>query len=702
MSSLAADVVANGNGHHTHHEDNHNHNHSHDDDHVLRPRPRKPMHSQVSQLSHMTPIDGDGQHLSLSAEASIGSGLTSGRSTPVPDNAPPSTKSLSSARKQVRAEQRRRIFPTIEFASRLSHFDPDSDYRDFHGFFNLFWIGLAIMGITTMLRNMKDTGHPMRVQIWGLFTDKLSSLALADFLMVASTAVSLPLHRIVRASPADGALSWARGGMAIQSIYQAIWLSVWIMVPFWFEWTWTAQVFLLLHTMVLLMKMHSYAFYNGHLSETEKRLRNLDMPNPSRADRRPAYFYPSADYRKGSVSGISLPATALNGQLDGGLRQRISAKQDDDYEHEQTSADEVDELREDLARELTSPIGNVTYPRNLTWANYFDYLLCPTLCYELEYPRVSKINWTSLNAKIIATFGCIFLLTITSEEFILPVLVDAERRLDVARNGGPDHDSIALETLLILSETISWLLFPFMLTFLLVFLVIFEYVLGAFAEITCFADRHFYADWWNSTDWMEFSREWNVPVYSFLRRHVYSASRPHTGKSMATVITFLISAMGHEIVMACITKKVRGYGFICQMLQLPIVMMQRTKWVRGKKTLNNVCFWCSMIMGLSLSVMLPSPDIYIFRTVIVYIYLQTRYYHSPHQRKRNGPRLRYRPPRPWTIISESWATDADSLTWYYFVIMCFRKRFVLEVREEDLLGSPALRREFLRLLGGVG
>src|SRR5690606_19421632 len=60
---------------------------------------------------------------------------------------------------------------------------------------------------------------------------------------------------------------------------------------------------------------------------------------------------------------------------------------------------------------------------------------------------------------------------------------------------------------LILLELISHLLFPFMFTFLLVFLVIFEYVLGAFAEITRFADRQFYSDWWNSTNWLEFSRE---------------------------------------------------------------------------------------------------------------------------------------------------------------------------------------------------
>ncbi|KAH8652281.1 MBOAT, membrane-bound O-acyltransferase family-domain-containing protein [Xylariales sp. PMI_506] len=532
-------------------------------DHILRPRPRKPRHSQVSDLAR--------EHSSTSANGLLtspiegnASGLTSGRSTPIPEDAPDSAKALSSARKQVRAEQRRRIFPTIDYTSRVSHFDPESDYGDFHGFFNLFWIGLAVMAITTGIRNIKDTGHPLRVQIWTLFTIKLWHLAVADFLMVASTSVSLPLHRIFRAS--KGGMTWKKGGMAVQSVYQVLWLAFWIAVPFVLNWTWTAQVFLLLHTMVLLMKMHSYAFYNGHLSETEKRLYALD--HPSTASKAPAYQYPTVDNPMGTLTNDGAP-------------------------HDSDSdGDGIRELREELARELTSPIGNITYPRNLTWANYSDYLLCPTLCYELEYPRTKSINWTSLIAKIVATFGCIFLLTIISEEFILPVLQDSHIHLENVGSVG--------DTLLVLAENISWLLFPFMLTFLLVFLVIFEYVLGAFAEITCFADRHFYADWWNSTDWMEFSREWNVPVYSFLRRHVYATSKPMIGRHMATLITFLISAVGHEIVLACITKKLRGYGFVCQMLQLPLFALQNTPWVRSRKTANNVIFWCSMILGLSL------------------------------------------------------------------------------------------------------
>ena len=38
--------------------------------------------------------------------------------------------------------------------------------------------------------------------------------------------------------------------------------------------------------------------------------------------------------------------------------------------------------------------------------------------------------------------------------------------------------------------------------------------------------------------------------------------------------------------MGCITKKLRGYGFVAQMMQLPIVAIQRTKFVRGRRLLN--------------------------------------------------------------------------------------------------------------------
>lgn len=434
------------------------------------------------------------------------------------------------------------------------------------------------MVVTTAARNIKETGYPFRVQVYRLLSKNVLSLALSDAAMVFSTALSLPLQKIVRRS--TGIFQWRRAGVWIQSIFQLAWLVLWVEWPFILNWTWTAQVFFELHTLTFLMKMHSYAFYNGHLSETERRLHALDKPGNA-TSLEAAVKYPSSPPRLNEINADDLLTP-----------------------DSQARHDQLKSLRSDLATELTSPLGRVTYPENLTIPNYIDYSLCPTLCYELEYPRTPSINWMELFYKTLAVFGCIFLMTIISEEFITPVLASAAARLHPAPQPSniltitPPPPSLADSTL-ILAETISLLLFPFMITFLLVFLVIWEYLLGAFAEITCFADRHFYSDWWNSSDWLEFSREWNIPVYHFLRRHVYFSSRTYFSNSIAMAITFLMSALGHELIMGCITKKLRGYGFVAMMLQLPIVAVQRSKLIRGRWVFNNAAFWSSMILGLS-------------------------------------------------------------------------------------------------------
>lgn len=424
------------------------------------------------------------------------------------------------------------------------------------------------MAFTAMLRNLKETGSLLNIRQWPLFTENIYELAASDALMCATTALTLPLHLLFKRS--KGWLRWSRGGMAVQSAYQLGWILFWCSWPFMRNWTWTAQVFFTLHLLALFMKMHSYAFYNGHLSTTLNRLKELDNPITVKTPTTAAVRYPHTFEHLADIAADGTEQT-----------------------HEDDDISPIDHLREDLAKELTSPLGHVTYPQNLTVWNFWDYLLCPTLCYELEYPRLERTNVLELFYKTLAVFGCIFLMTVTSEEFIIPVLNESSIRLQ-------SNDLTFLDRSLIFAETVSHLLFPFMVTFLLVFLVIFEYVLGAFAEITRFADRRFYADWWNSLDWLEFSREWNIPVHHFFRRHVYSASRTTLSRPFATVVTFVISSLAHELVMGCITRKFRGYGFVMMMMQMPIVMVQRLPWVRKRTLLNNVLFWCSMILGLSL------------------------------------------------------------------------------------------------------
>ncbi|WPG98769.1 Hypothetical protein R9X50_00156500 [Acrodontium crateriforme] len=529
-----------------------------------QPRARKPLGSSLAQALKSSSTNNT---LTVSTD----SPLPSGPGTPVPDDAPPSVKATSAARREVRRSAKQRLFPTIEYRDRLSYFDPNSDYSDFRGFFVLFWVGLAIMVITAMLRNLQDNGNLIYFKQWPLFTQNIWELAAIDFVMTASTVLALPLHILFKNS--KGWLKWDRGGMIVQIIFQAAWLALWITWPFPREWSWTAQVYLTLHTLAIFMKMHSYAFYNGHLAVTLDRLRQLDLPIGPTTPRTAAVHYPSMhDFSKEVNPYDQITPSAT--------------KKAEDTEP-------IYQLREDLAKELTSPLGNTSYPRNLTVANFADYLLCPTLCYELEYPRTATRSYLELFYKTLAVFGCIFLMTLTSEEFVIPVLDESQARLLSATTW--------IERALIFAETVSHMLFPFMVIFLLVFLVIFEYVLGAFAEITRFADRRFYSDWWNSLDWLEFSREWNIPVHNFFRRHVYSASRGVAmSKAASTALTFFISALAHELVMGCITRKFRGYGFVLMMMQIPIVAIQRLPIIRERKLLNNVMFWISMIMGLSL------------------------------------------------------------------------------------------------------
>lgn len=175
---------------------------------------------------------------------------------------------------------------------------------------------------------------------------------------------------------------------------------------------------------------------------------------------------------------------------------------------------------------------------------------------------------------------------------------------------------------------VSDMLFPLLLEQLLTWYVIWECLLNVLAEITKFAgkfppnfffpleglhvimyqqeltldkDRGFYGDWWNAVSWDQYARDWNRPVYAFLLRHVYhsSISVIRLKKSQAMLVTFLLSALVHELVMFVLFKKVRGYLFVMQLMQVPLAALSRTKLLKGRDTLGNVIFWFGLFVGPS-------------------------------------------------------------------------------------------------------
>lgn len=253
---------------------------------------------------------------------------------------------------------------------------------------------------------------------------------------------------------------------------------------------------------------------------------------------------------------------------------------------------EITILQEELRGKSTAPANQ--YPSNLTLPNICEWTCLPILVYELSYPRSDRVNWWYVAEKSAATLGGIGIMIIVSQAYLYPVVVAAVRRKEEA--GGPPPSWPHLPYL------VFDMLFPLLLEQLLAWYVIWECLLNVLAEMTCFADRGFYGDWWNSVSWDQYARDWNRPVHNFLLRHVYhsSISAFHLSRTQATFATFFLSAVVHELLMFCLFRKLRGYLFALQLSQLPLAALSRTRLLKGRDTLGNVIFWIGLFIGPSL------------------------------------------------------------------------------------------------------
>jgi len=253
---------------------------------------------------------------------------------------------------------------------------------------------------------------------------------------------------------------------------------------------------------------------------------------------------------------------------------------------------EITILEEELRGKCTT--SSNCYPHNLTLYNISEWTCLPTLVYELEYPRSESVNWWYVAEKSAATLGVIWVMIIVSQAYLYPVVVETVRH----KEAGMTLEQRWKEFPWVVFD----MLFPLLLEQLLAWYVIWECLLNVLAEVTKFADRGFYGDWWNSVSWDQYARDWNRPVHSFLLRHVYhsSISAFHLSKTQATFATFLLSAIVHEVLMFCLFRKVRGYLFALQLSQLPLAALSRTKLMRGRDTLGNVIFWIGLFIGPSM------------------------------------------------------------------------------------------------------
>ncbi|PLW58835.1 hypothetical protein PCANC_00224 [Puccinia coronata f. sp. avenae] len=496
----------------------------------------------------------------------------------------------------------------VNFTPRLSTLDPHNHLlhqNPLRGLYALFWILLGFHIIATL-----HASGSLAIQspLARLFSKHLPQLAIADFLLVTSTFSALGFAKLL----SSRSFGYCNTGLIIQHLFQFSWLVAWISFIFHTEWPWIQSGFLTLHSITMLMKIHSYCATNGEYSE---KLKSLEARVEELHQLKLIQFDES---KRENIHRKELVSTLVkNGTYDQ-LHQFIEKREQIAKDNaESKSHSEPDKAEEDLLHKAHETVdlldllgarntsshneaadehhddryASKCWPENLTVSNFTDYLLVPTLVYRLRYPRTKEIRIFFVVEKVFAVAGIFGLIYMITQYYIW----DQVTNIKAFEQG---HGSSAIH----LVDNVIRLIVPFTLNYLLIFYIIFECICNAFAELTRFADREFYSDWWNSCSFDEFSRKWNKPVHHFLLKHVYASTISSYGvsRSAAALITLFLSSLVHELLMVIVTRKLRLYLFLAQMTQLPLTYIGRSQLFKSRPALANAFFWVGLISGFPL------------------------------------------------------------------------------------------------------
>ncbi|KMU75583.1 sterol O-acyltransferase 1 [Coccidioides immitis RMSCC 3703] len=236
------------------------------------------------------------------------------------------------------------------------------------------------------------------------------------------------------------------------------------------------------------------------------------------------------------------------------------------------------------------------YPQNITIKNLTYFWLAPTLVYQPVYPTTSYIRWNFVAKRVAEFCGLSVFMWIISAQYASPTLLNA-------------LEKIALREWASIAERVMKLSTISLVIWLAGFYALFQSFLNALAEVMRFGDREFYTDWWNSPSVGRYWRTWNIPVYQFMKRHIFS---PLVGRGWspftASVMVFTVSAVLHELAVGIPTHNIIGVAFGGMMFQLPLIAvtlpLEKMNSQTGK-ILGNALFWLSFcLVGQPLAALL--------------------------------------------------------------------------------------------------
>ena len=222
------------------------------------------------------------------------------------------------------------------------------------------------------------------------------------------------------------------------------------------------------------------------------------------------------------------------------------------------------------------------YPACVTPSNLAYFVAAPTLVYQPSYPRTPRVRlrrvlWYSLKLSLAAALQAVIW-----EQYVAPTVKNSVRAVRGARSAP-----------LALAERVLKLSLPSTYSWVVMFVTLFDCYLTLLSELTRFADRAFFADWWNARTVGQYWRTWNLPVHKFLLRHVFNPLRRRgVGRWPALALVFFVSAVLHEVAVAVPLHLFRPpwklYAFWGVLAQVPLVVLTEPLAATGA---GNFIFW---------------------------------------------------------------------------------------------------------------
>jgi diacylglycerol O-acyltransferase-1 len=447
---------------------------------------------------------------------------------------------------------------------RVSLLSSDSD-ADFRGLYNLAGLTLAVMSARLIVENVLKYGLLIRAP-WNMVSASQWDRIYPCLLCFCALFLLPLLSFAVETRAISGRLSTRAASFAHIAI-AVVTLAVPVAVVHLTHANLLAGLALLISACCFFMKLVSFA----HVSHELRTASSAAAPAAAAS----------------STTGLSRAQSPSNGAARRRRRHSGDASADASANASATATG-ADASYDPKAKASAAPsLGHLYY-----------FIAAPTLVYQQSYPLLPRRRLRFIARRFFELVLCVALMAFMVEQYILPTVQNAIKALDAH----PQH-SAALY--LFVLERLFKLAVPNACVWMLMFFSFFHSWLNLTGELLRFGDRLFYKDWWNSESLDVYWRSWNLPVHNWLLRHVYAptmrnvSSRLSPAKKhlVAVLITFVISALAHELLVSVPCHLFAFHAFLGMLGQVPLTIL--TRWIARtlkKPVWGNVIFWTTFLV----------------------------------------------------------------------------------------------------------